>query len=90
MKKFWKRYRSIAVCMRHRAMKERMRTVSYTHLDKTDGGKKELYNGFFNMFGIGKGGSPWITKQSICNQFYSDLVTKVQQDVYKRQQTGRN
>ena len=25
MKKFWKRYRSIAVCMRHRAMKERMR-----------------------------------------------------------------
>lgn len=30
------------------------------------------------MFGIGKGGSPWITKQSIYNQFYSDLVTKVQ------------
>ena len=27
-------------------------------LDKTDGGKKELYNGFLNMFGIGKGGSP--------------------------------
>jgi len=26
-------------------------------LDKTDGGKKELYNGFLNMFGIGKGGS---------------------------------
>lgn len=25
MKKFWKRYRSTAVCMRHRAMKERMR-----------------------------------------------------------------
>ena len=47
-------------------------------LDKTDGGKKELYNGFLNMFGIGKGGSPWITKQSIYNQFYSDLVTKVQ------------
>ncbi len=50
-------------------------------LDKTDGGKKELYNGFLNMFGIGKGGSPWITKQSICNQFYSDLVTKVQHGI---------
>ncbi len=24
-------------------------------LNKTDGAKKELYNGFFNMFGIGKG-----------------------------------
>ena len=47
-------------------------------LNKTDGAKKELYNGFLNMFGIGKGGSPWITKQSIYNQFYSDLVTKVQ------------
>ena len=50
-------------------------------LDKTDGGKKELYNGFLNMFGIGKGGSPWITKQSIYNQFYSDLVTKVQHGI---------
>ena len=50
-------------------------------LDKTDGGKKELYNGFLNMFGIGKGGSPWITKQSIYNQFYSDLVTKVRHGI---------
>ena len=50
-------------------------------LDKTDGGKKELYNGFLNMFGIGKGGNPWITKQSIYNQFYSDLVTKVQHGI---------
>ena len=33
------------------------------------------------MFGIGKGGSPWITKQSIYNQFYSDLVTKVQHGI---------
>ena len=47
-------------------------------LNKTDEVKKELYNGFLNMFGIGKGGNPWITKQSIYNQFYSDLVTKVQ------------
>ena len=50
-------------------------------LNKTDGAKKELYNGFLNMFGIGKGGSPWITKQSIYNQFYSDLVTKVQHGI---------
>ena len=33
-------------------------------LNKTDEVKKELYNGFLNMFGIGKGGNPWITKQS--------------------------
>lgn len=50
-------------------------------LNKTDGAKKELYNGFLNMFGIGKGGNPWITKQSIYNQFYSDLVTKVQHGI---------
>ena len=50
-------------------------------LNKTDEVKKELYNGFLNMFGIGKGGSPWITKRSIYNQFYSDLVTKVQHGI---------
>ena len=50
-------------------------------LNKTDEAKKELYNGFLNMFGIGKGGSPWITKQSIYNQFYSDLVTKIQHGI---------
>ena len=50
-------------------------------LNKTDEVKKELYNGFLNMFGIGKGGCPWITKQSIYNQFYSDLVTKVQHGI---------
>lgn len=50
-------------------------------IDKADGAKKELVNGFLNMFGIGKGGSPWITKQSIYNQFYSDLVTKVQHGI---------
>ena len=50
-------------------------------LNKTDGAKKELYNGFLNMFGIGKGGNPWIKKQSIYNQFYSDLVTKVQHGI---------
>ena len=50
-------------------------------LNKTDEAKKELYNGFLNMFGIGKGGSPWITKHSIYNQFYSDLVTKIQHGI---------
>ncbi|WP_270841018.1 hypothetical protein [Mediterraneibacter faecis] len=50
-------------------------------LNKTDEVKKELYNGFLNMFGIGKGGNPWIAKQSIYNQFYSDLVTKVQHGI---------
>ena len=39
------------------------------------------YDGFVNMFGIDKGGSPWITKQSVYNQFYSDLVTKVQHGI---------
>ena len=50
-------------------------------LNKTDEVKKELYNGFLNMFGIGKGGSPWITKQSIYNQFYSGSHTKVQHGI---------
>ena len=47
-------------------------------MDKNaDPGKKELMEKFCGMFGIGKGGCPWITKKTICNQFYSDLVTKV-------------
>lgn len=54
-------------------------------LNKTDGAKKELYNGFLNMFGIGKGGSPWITKQSIYNQFYSDLITKSSMELMCRE-----
>lgn len=43
-----------------------------------DDSKKNLVNGFLDMFGIG---SPWITKSSIYNQFYSDLVTKVQHNI---------
>ena len=50
-------------------------------MDKADESKKNVVNGFLNMFGIGKGGSPWIMKQSIYNQFYSDLVTKVQHGI---------
>lgn len=48
---------------------------------KADEAKKELVEKFLNMFGVGRGGNPWITKQSIYNQFYSDLVTKVQHDI---------
>ena len=36
-------------------------------IDKADKSKKELIDGFLNMFGIDQGGSPWITKQSIYN-----------------------
>ena len=50
-------------------------------INEADKSKKEMIDGFLNMFGIGKGGSPWITKQSIYNQFYSDLVTKVQHGI---------
>ena len=45
--------------------------------NNADPGKKELMEKFCGMFGIGKGGCPWITKKTIRNQFYSDLVTKV-------------
>lgn len=43
-----------------------------------DDSKKELVNGFLDMFELG---SPWISKRSIYNQFYSDLVTKVQHNM---------
>lgn len=51
-------------------------------MDKADEGKKKLVNRFLDMFGIGKGGNSWITKTSIYNQFYSDLVTKVQHGIH--------
>ena len=50
-------------------------------INEADKSKKELVARFLNMFGIDQGGSPWITKQSIYNQFYSDLVTKVQHGI---------
>ena len=55
-------------------------------LNKTDGAKKELYNGFLNMFGIGKGGSPWITKQSIYNQFIRIWLQKSSMELMCREQ----
>ena len=54
-------------------------------MDKNaDPGKKELMEKFCGMFGIGKGGCPWITKKNIRNQFYSDLVTKVDHGIAVR------
>ena len=50
-------------------------------INEADKSKKEMIDGFLNMFGIDQGGNPWITKQSIYNQFYSDLVTKVQHGI---------
>lgn len=43
-----------------------------------DDSKKKLVNGFLDMFGLG---GSWIAKKSIYNQFYSDLVTKVQHNM---------
>ena len=61
-----------------RAKETRKKNAKINEADKS---KKELVAGFLNMFGIDQGGSPWITKQSIYNQFYSDLVTKVQHGI---------
>ena len=55
-------------------------------LNKTDEAKKELYNGFLNMFGIGKGGNPWITKQSIYNQSIRIWLRKSSMELICREQ----
>ena len=47
-------------------------------ITQMDDSKKKLVNGFLDMFGLG---GSWITKKSIYNQFYSDLVTKVQHNI---------
>lgn len=50
-------------------------------IDKTDDeGKKAMLEAFSAMFGVGKGGLPWVTRTSVANQFYSDLVIKVQHE----------
>ena len=36
-------------------------------INEADESRKKLIDGFVNMFGIDKGGSPWITKQSVYN-----------------------
>ncbi len=50
-------------------------------INEADKSKKEQIDGFLNMFGIEQERNPWITKQSVYNQFYSDLVTKVQHGI---------
>ena len=37
-------------------------------INEADKSKKEMIDGFLNMFGIEQGGNPWITKQSVYNQ----------------------
>ena len=54
-------------------------TVSYDGFDPNE--KTEFYSMEDECEKNEQGGNPWITKQSICNQFYSDLVTKVQHGI---------
>ena len=54
-------------------------TVSYDGFDPNE--KTEFYSMEDECEKNEQGGSPWITKQSIYNQFYSDLVTKVQHGI---------
>ena len=54
-------------------------TVSYDGFDPNE--KTEFYSMEDECEKNEQGGCPWITKQSIYNQFYSDLVTKVQHGI---------
>ena len=36
---------------------------------------------FVSMFGIGNGGLPFIKKESVYNQFYSDLITSLEENI---------
>ena len=36
---------------------------------------------FTEMFGIGNGGLPFIRRESVYNQFYSDLITPLEEDI---------
>ena len=36
---------------------------------------------FMTMFGIGNGGLPFIKKESVYNQFYSDLITPLEKGI---------
>ena len=37
---------------------------------------------FTEMFGIGSGGLPFIKQESVYNQFYTDLITPLEKDIY--------
>lgn len=53
------------------------------NIDKAPQNKKEYMNRMLEeLFGIGKGGMPFIKKESIYNQFYSDLVTEVGDNIH--------
>ena len=54
-------------------------TVSYDGFDPNE--KTEFYSMEDECEKNEQGGNPWITKQSVYNQFYSDLVTKVQHGI---------
>ena len=54
-------------------------TVSYDGFDPNE--KTEFYSMEDECEKNEQGGNPWITKQSVYNQFYSDLVTKVQHEI---------
>ena len=54
-------------------------TVSYDGFDPNE--KTEFYSMEDECEKNEQGGNPWIPKQSVYNQFYSDLVTKVQHGI---------
>ena len=55
-------------------------------INEADESRKKLIDGFVNMFGIDKGGSPWITKQSVYNQFYLIWLRKSSMELMYREQ----
>ena len=61
------------------------KTEFYSMEDECEKIEQEIRNKYGGRikaaYGCSPGGSPWITKQSIYNQFYSDLVTKVQHGI---------
>ena len=54
-------------------------TVSYDGFDPNE--KTKFYSMEDECEKNEQGGNPWITKQSVYNQFYSNLVTKVQHGI---------
>ena len=64
---------------------DRLHSYFYTVTDSYDGFDPNENTEFYSMEDEceknEQGGNPWITKQSVYNQFYSDLVTKVQHGI---------
>ena len=55
-------------------------------INEADESRKKLIDGFVNMFGIDKGGSPWITKQSVYNQSILIWLRKSSMELMYREQ----